>query len=67
MGIVVDVTRDENGDVTSLRMYHGRNPDKGSGITSLQWAYSGNSDYPPFGVGPQYLVAVSTVAPVITP
>lgn len=65
MGIVTSVKRDSKGQVVSLSMYHGRNPRVDSGITTHDWAYSGNSDYPPFGVGSQFLVAIGAVAPVL--
>lgn len=63
MGTVTAVKHDADGQVISFSMYHGRNPRKGSGVTEHEWAYSGDSDYPPFGVGTQYLVAIGTIVP----
>jgi hypothetical protein len=64
MGTVTAVRHDADGQVISFSMYHGRNPDKGAGVTDHEWAYSGTSDYPPFGVGKQYLVGIGVIVPV---
>ncbi len=57
MGTVVDVSRDQAGNVIAWRMYHGQNPRKHNGVTRHVWARSGRSTpVPQGGYGRQRIV-----------
>lgn len=73
MGTVRAVTRDEEGNVISYEMYHGRNPRKPAAITKHHyWAWPSiftlnGQQYPPFGYWNQFLVGIGTLLPVEAP
>lgn len=57
MGTVVSVTRDEAGNVTGWKMYHGQNPSLHNGVTEHYWKRSGRSrPVPQGGYGQQRIV-----------
>jgi hypothetical protein len=73
MGTVISVERDENGELLSYNMYHGRNENKVATVTKDHyWDWpdkftSGGKQYPPLGYWTQYLVGIAPIAPVSEP
>ncbi len=73
MGTVISVERDENGDVLSYSMYHGRNKKKVATVTNHHyWDWpdkftSGGKEYPPLGYWGQYLVGIAPITPADQP
>ncbi len=73
MGTVTEVTRDDNGEVISYAMYHGRSTGKPGSVTRAHfWTWpesylaNGSKEYPSFGYWKQYLVGVGTIVPVVS-
>lgn len=63
VGIVVEVEKDEDGNVINYHLFHGRNPRHPAGITSFHNLVPTRDTYPPLGNGPEQWVAF---APVIS-
>lgn len=61
VGVVVDVQKDEAGNVTSYSIFHGRNPKYTAGITDYHELVPTRSSYPPLGNGPEQWVAVAPI------
>ncbi len=59
VGIVVDVKKDENGQVTNYSIFHGRNPKHTAGITSYHNLVPTRESYPPLGNGGDKWVAIA--------
>ena len=59
VGIVVDVKKDETGQVTNYSIFHGRNPKHPAGITSYHNLVPTRESYPPLGNGGDEWVAIA--------
>ena len=59
VGIVVDVKKDESGQVTNYSIFHGRNPKHTAGITSYHNLVPTRESYPPLGNGGGKWVAIA--------
>ncbi len=61
VGVVVDVDYDDNGNIETYYLFHGRNPKYTAGITDFHRRIPSRSSYPPLGNGPEQWVAFSTL------
>jgi hypothetical protein len=61
VGVVVEVTKNEQGEVESYRLFHGRNPKYTAGITDYHLRKPTRDSYPPLGNGPEQWVAFAPI------
>lgn len=62
VGIVVNVEKDAQGNITNYHLFHGRNPRHAAGITTFHTLTPTRKKYPPLGNGRQEWVAFATLS-----
>jgi hypothetical protein len=61
VGVVVEVTKNDQDEVESYRLFHGRNPKHTAGITDYHLRKPTRDSYPPLGNGPEQWVAFAPI------